>query len=384
MKTTLFLVLFFATFPIYSSASNETHAIATVVDGIEIPIVVHTPETGDGPFPVVFHVHGGGWNGGSETEVPSANVGQDARQLGDRLGIIYVGLAYRCKNQNGAFQKAINDLHASVNWFKERADQFNADVSRIGFSGGSAGTPLSALMAQQEPNCRTYLGCWGVYDITNNQESLFPDEVARARYGLSSEEQALEASAFHNLRNPPPATLLLHGEKDVLTHHTQSLRFAKEIKAHGGTAEVAIFPEVNHNFLNPNNPEAFKKGILTIAEFYVQEFELKVGNFDQLTKDLDDMLSRYFPMPSISDEQLRGVWKGKTESIALLADGQARIEGRRREVTDAQYQNHGSNFELTTGSSSRIFYLRKDERAIYEISLDGRSAGKKTIYSKKK
>ncbi len=282
MKTHLFLAALLTVTSVNCFASEETIAIAKIVDGIEIPILVRTPETGTGPFPVVFHVHGGGWNGGTATEVPAAGVGQDVRFLCDQFGIIYVGLAYRCKNQRGTFQLAMSDLRELVSWFRQRAAKFKADMSRIGFSGGSAGTPLSALLAQQTSQCKTYLGCWGVYDFTDNKESLFPDQVAREKFGLSSDKQALAASAFHNLRTPPPISLLMHGGRDILTHASQSIKFGKQIQAQGGAAEVIIFPTHNHNFVNPNNPVAFKKAIVAIAKLYTRGVQLDDADFVQL------------------------------------------------------------------------------------------------------
>jgi acetyl esterase/lipase len=378
------LIALFAFDPFMGFGSEETNAIAKVVNGIEIPVTIFRPEAGEGPFPVVFHVHGGGWNGGSETEVPPPTLGQDGKILCDRLGIIYVSLAYRCKDQDGTFALAMGDLHDSVAWFRERAGQFNADLSRIGFSGGSAGTPLSALMAQQVPECKTFFGGWGVYDLMDNEESLFPDAIARSRFGLSTKEQAYEASAIHHLRSPPPMTLLLHGGKDILTHASQSLKFGEQIKAKGGLAEVIIFPELNHNLLSPNNPVAYKKGVLAIAKLYQQGFDLKDIDFVGFEMDLDEQLRGYFPTDSIRSDQLLGNWAGSSETIRLFEDGQGEVIGKRGLTTEVTYRNLVDSFEVISNGVGRRFYLRQDERAIYEISQDERHGGKKEVYSKRK
>ena len=102
-------------------------------------------------------MHGGGWNGGTENSVPDASVYSGLRYLSDELGVIHVGLAYRCKLQ-GEFQDGLEDLRVSIKWFEERAENYGADLSKVGFSGGSAGTPLSALLAQEMPTCQTYTG----------------------------------------------------------------------------------------------------------------------------------------------------------------------------------------------------------------------------------
>ena len=165
-------------------AAQESRDVVMTVNGIEIPILIVTPSSGKGPFPVVYHVRGGGWNGGTETVVPPASVTPEAKFLSDELGIVYVGLAYRCKLQHGTFQLAMDDLRASIQWFEARAATYKADTTVVGLTGGSAGTPLSAMLAQEMPSCAAYVGLFGVYDFTNNKESLFPDETACELYGL--------------------------------------------------------------------------------------------------------------------------------------------------------------------------------------------------------
>ena len=371
--------------PFVGVAMEKISDVVTTVNGMEHPILIYLPEYGNGPFPVVFNVHGGGWNGGTETEMPGAGITSDSSYLCDEFGIIYVGLAYRCKNQNGTFALAMEDLHASVDWFRERAEIFNADLSRIGFSGGSAGTTLSAMMAQQVEGCKTYIGFWGVYDLMDNKASLFPDETCRGRYGLSTPEQALAASAFHHLRTPPPATLLIHGEKDILTHHSQSVKFAQQIQEKGGSAEVLLFPELNHGLVNPNNPVAFKKATLKIAEFYKKEFGLKLADINYLEKRLDEGLERYFPVDIIQDGQLVGEWKGRTASLRLLESGTAELLNRKgRLMKTGTFQNKGNSFEIVLDGDARTFYLRKDQRVIFEISNTERHTGRKEIYAKQK
>lgn len=378
-------VLLLMMLPLNGFSVEKINDVVKVVDGIEIPIQINLPEKGKGPFPVTFHVHGGGWNGGSENEVPPAVVMSDVDYLCDQFGIIYVGLAYRCKNQNGTFELALEDLHDSVNWFKERAGGFNADMSRVGFSGASAGAPLSAMMAQQVPSCTTYLGLWGVYDLMDNKESLFPDEEARGRYGLSPPEQALNASALHHLRTPPPVTLLIHGEKDILTHYSQSVKFAENIKASGGTAKLLLFPDLNHSLINPNNPDAFKKATLQIARLYKNQFKLKHADIDEVESLLDQRLAGFYPAKSIETDQLLGVWKCKKYSVQFKDDGTAEMANANGKVIlTGKFRNQGDFVEVITDEEKRFFYLRKDGRAVFEIYREGRFAGKKEVYTKRR
>ena len=125
------LLIFIAQKEVSSQIINE---IAARVAGYEIPILIHLPaDRGTDKNPVYFFVHGGGWNGGDENQVPKASLPPDAHFLVDELGVIYVGLAYRCKGNNATFEDALQDLEASVQWFFDNAYKFNADTNRIAF-----------------------------------------------------------------------------------------------------------------------------------------------------------------------------------------------------------------------------------------------------------
>ena len=139
-------------FVLICTAQKTIDTIATTADHFSIPIKIQLPKQNTEKRPVYFFVHGGGWNGGTQNEVPPATLSGDADILADALGIIYVGLAYRCKGNNASFSDAITDLESSVKWFLDNANRFNADTTRIGFGGASAGSTLSAVMAQKYHN----------------------------------------------------------------------------------------------------------------------------------------------------------------------------------------------------------------------------------------
>ena len=95
------------------SAQKTIDTIATKLGNLAIPIKIYLPKKSVEKSPIYFFVHGGGWNGGTQNEVPSATLSGDVNFLANELGIIYVGLAYRCKGNNATFADAINDLEQS-------------------------------------------------------------------------------------------------------------------------------------------------------------------------------------------------------------------------------------------------------------------------------
>ncbi len=281
------------------NAATIIKDIVKVADGFEIPISIMVPD-GDGPFPVYFNVHGGGWLGGTKTKVPNASLGAAAAEMCDNLGIVMVGLAYRCMDQNGDFDKAMEDVMDSYKWVKERAKQFKCDFNKVGFGGGSAGTPISALAAQWIPECSVYVGINGIYDFTavprnryenadENKRAKFEKERA-IKYKLYTPEEQRRASAIFFLKKNPPASLFIHGDADKTIDYKQSVNFAKAINEHGGTASVLIHPNAGHAFYKIWNADLYRKSSNAVMEHFVKYFNIKNANKEGFRKAIEKTL----------------------------------------------------------------------------------------------
>ena len=203
---------------------------------------------------------------------------------------------------------ALQDLEASIEWFEERADKFNADLSRIGFSGASAGTTLSAVLAQRYPNCKVYIGREGMYNVLDMDTTLsnFPNAESRADFGLVSYEQKLEASPFHNLRKKPARSLLLHGKDDWLCHYTQSIKYSEKIEKAGGNCKVVLYEGINHTCLSIAYPEVFKNSLIEIAHLYTKGYKMKNVDFDAIQTNVDNSTKLLYPYQNIPDNKLIG------------------------------------------------------------------------------
>lgn len=210
-----------------------------------IPLALVLPERG-GPFPVVFWVHGGGWSGGTATE-SKASDGPFAEYLAKHLGVATAGVAYRCKGSKGNFSQAMEDVLDAYKWVESHAAEYNIDIERSAFAGGSAGTPLSALAAQRAAGAICYIGLNGIYNFVRNPGSGFGNGDA---YGLRI-PSAKANSAIFNLKTPPPDTILLHGTEDTTINPQQSVLFGEAIERAGGKARVVLYEGEPHAFFNP-------------------------------------------------------------------------------------------------------------------------------------
>jgi acetyl esterase/lipase len=106
----------------------------------------------DGPTPLVFVIHGGGWQGGSKERI---NRFVDVQKLLDE-GISVAAINYRYLQQ--AVQAGISppvraplyDAARALQFVRSHADEWNIDKELIGATGGSAGACSSLWLAYHD------------------------------------------------------------------------------------------------------------------------------------------------------------------------------------------------------------------------------------------
>lgn len=98
----------------------------------------------DKPTPIVFYIHGGGWQGGSKKTNPKAFLDK---------GISVVAINYRYV-KNGVEEKIeppvkapLDDAARALQFIRYKAAEWNLDKTRIGATGGSAGGCSSLWLA---------------------------------------------------------------------------------------------------------------------------------------------------------------------------------------------------------------------------------------------
>jgi len=109
------------------------------VDGKELRLDMARPLTGDGPFPVVLHFHGGGWQAGDKSHGRSRIV-----KLA-RAGYVAVSVGYRFAPQY-AWPAQVYDAKSAIRFLREHAKDYLIDADRIGVAGDSAGGYLALML----------------------------------------------------------------------------------------------------------------------------------------------------------------------------------------------------------------------------------------------
>lgn len=102
---------------------------------------IYYPENGEGPFPVLLHMHGGGFAMGDKRDFHIIELLDCTRH-----GYAFASCNYR-RSGDAPFPAAVLDCRAFVDYLHSHASELNIDDSRMCAFGGSAGGNLSALLA---------------------------------------------------------------------------------------------------------------------------------------------------------------------------------------------------------------------------------------------
>ena len=113
------------------------------LDGPDSPISVriYRLRAATEPLGCIFHIHGGGYVGGSVAEVEFLH-----RPLAAELDCAIVSVDYRLAPET-SFPGNIEDCYAALAWTFGHAEELGIDPARIGVMGESAGGGLAAALA---------------------------------------------------------------------------------------------------------------------------------------------------------------------------------------------------------------------------------------------
>jgi len=230
------------------------------------------------PANLLVDVHGGAWTYFDRT----------ADAYFDRAlatcGLTVVALDFRMGAAH-PFPAAVADVVAGIRWAKAHANELDARADRVGLIGGSSGGhllmlaaltptafPGTAVDAPEHVDARVdyALPLWPILDplaryrhllervrnptasrdpffqaerLIAAHDGFFGDEATMARASALRVVESGEAEAL-------PPIWIVHPELDEHVTLPMSERFAAAYRHAGGTAELAVFPDVGHSFAN--------------------------------------------------------------------------------------------------------------------------------------
>ncbi len=243
----------------YLDVSYGTESKAQCMD-------IYLPDEGEGPFPALIHIHGGGFAIGDKRDDH-----MDAYLKAIKRGMAAISIEYRLSGE-AVFPAAVLDVREAVRFIRKHAAEYKIDADKLIAIGGSAGGNLAAMLAMNIPNGE-FEGekVAAAYDETpyirlaidqfGPMNFRTMDEQARAN-GISKVEHDEPFSPESKYLGMPladapdeliakanPVTyagsamcpmLVQHGTADKLVPYEQSVEFVKAVNAKLGAGYVTF------------------------------------------------------------------------------------------------------------------------------------------------
>jgi acetyl esterase/lipase len=202
---------------------------------------------GNGPFPAVVMIHGGGWEGRSREDM------NDISQRVAERGFVVLNMSYRFAPQ-WHFPAQLQDVQQAVLWLRSHASDLNVLKNRIGAWGYSAGAHLAALAGVTGPNDKWYV------EGTRLQAVVAGGTPVDIRYykdgsltngltGVSYDENPglwREASPLALVSNDDPPMFLYHGTFDITVGVNNAHAMYQALNANDIPAELYLIRGLEH------------------------------------------------------------------------------------------------------------------------------------------
>ncbi len=236
---------------------TENDVVYTKVGDTELKLDIARPAEGEGPYPGVLIIHGGGWRAGNK----SGHRGLLADFA--KRGYVAISPQYRFCPQD-LFPAQVHDVKASVRWMRSHAKELKLDSDHIGATGFSAGGHLALMLGMTGPEDKlegdvsadapssrvqavvNYFGPtdMNAEDIPEASRPLLKDFLGKAP--KDDPKLAAQASPVTFVTKDDPPTLTFQGTKDPLVPHTQAFKLTDAQTAAGVPGRVELIVGGGH------------------------------------------------------------------------------------------------------------------------------------------
>ena len=226
---------------------------------------IYLPYEGEGPFPVIFYIHGGAWKICDKRDIQLTPM---LRGL-DR-GYAIVSINYRLTGE-ATFPAQIYDVKSALRFIKANARRYSLDKDRVAAWGGSAGGHLSALLgtsvgvpeledlstgfAGEDTKVLAVVDWFGPTQdflqmdaqfletgngVPNHAEADSPESCLFGAQITLVPDLVKQASPMTYITSEIPHFLIQHGYHDQLVPVQQSIHFATAIEQIAGKDKVIL------------------------------------------------------------------------------------------------------------------------------------------------
>lgn len=209
--------------------------------------------SGQGPFPILILVHGGGWTGGDKSGQPASLV-----TMLNEAGYICLSINYRLAPIH-RWPACRDDLLTAIRWTKSHAQEFGGATDKIAVMGYSAGGHLAVSAGTVVDDSVMVQAVIGLAPLTDFVQEL-PKRgniLGKAQRALLNRPEQLTPeslgmlraiSPINDVRPGLPPFLIFHGDADASVPYEQSVVLAQKLKENSVPCELITVPGGSHKF----------------------------------------------------------------------------------------------------------------------------------------
>lgn len=303
---------------------------------------VYYPTSATEPVPVVINMHGGGWSGGFKEE-------QGGFNMYFNRGYAVVNVEYRLRGEALA-PACVEDVRGALHYVLNHAQEWNIDVSKVIFQGGSAGGHL-AMMGGYLQNNRIYdndcvqypnpikimavIDKYGPCDFT--QLMTYSSLIAWTgeRFSDVNFVNSLAPITYVDANTPP--TYIIHGDADPTIPYNQSVTLYAALQNAGVKSKFTTVPNGGHG--------GFPTEYNTLMETEIIQFLNEV--LDNLATKIDNPTNSGHINISVLDNNIAILSANPTHTMVYNSIGKKAFS-----TTDKQFKIDGKGLYIIKISSS--------------------------------
>ena len=270
------LVLLMATMPIFLGCQPPSANTSFVQKKwLDVPYAsasssqkmdIYLPDEGQGPFPLIVHIHGGAFKMGDKADGQLTPVLEALKR-----GYAIASINYRLSGE-AIFPAQIFDVKAAIRFVRANAKKYQLNPDKIATWGGSAGGHLAATAgttggvaaledlsmgnAKESSEVQAVVDWFGPINFntmdlqfkasgkgrTDHDDANSPESLFIGKKITEAEDLVSKASPATYITKDDPAFFIQHGTADQLVPFEQSVDFAKVLTATLGEKKVQFIP----------------------------------------------------------------------------------------------------------------------------------------------
>jgi acetyl esterase len=248
-----------------AAASPSANAVYNTVNGQALSVAIYRPSGPPRASPILFYIHGGGWNGGGNDTAKT-----DYRWYANH-GWLVISAQYRLATPTDhTWNQAPADVACALSWTARNATRLGADLNRLVLAGDSAGGNLAINLGYSAAAGTARSNCGGTVPVPAAVVATYPavDPVSVYHDNFTFGAVSGGASVAEYAGGPPqqypsrykaissstyltakaPQTLIIEPEHDSLVPPGGVYAFVGQAHAAGVDITLAAIPFANHTF----------------------------------------------------------------------------------------------------------------------------------------